>query len=206
MKRFATRERNIPRAIVITLTLVAMIYIVVAITLIAVLGPEILAASDAPIALAVANIPWALPLAAIAAGLASLGALLAGLAGITRTALAMSRNKDLPGVFGHINARSSVPDYSLLLVGLAAIVLIVLGDIRTVIGFSSVGVLAYYLIANLAALNQDDAHRFVPKWLQWIGAALCTILIVTLPWQSIAAGLFVLAVGLLGRVMVLRHR
>lgn len=199
-------ERNIPRAIVITLTLVAMIYIVVAITLIAVLGPEILAASDAPIALAVANIPWAVPLAAIAAGLASLGALLAGLAGITRTALAMSRNKDLPGVFGHINTRSSVPDYSLLLVGLAAIVLIVLGDIRTVIGFSSVGVLAYYLIANLAALSQDEAHRFVPKWLQWIGAALCTILIVTLPWQSIAAGVFVLAVGLLGRVMVLQHR
>ncbi|WP_066082248.1 APC family permease [Pseudoclavibacter albus] len=130
----------------------------------------------------------------------------ANLLGITRTALAMSRNKDLPGVFGHINTRSSVPDYSLLLVGLAAIVLIVLGDIRTVIGFSSVGVLAYYLIANLAALSQDDTHRFVPKWLQWIGAALCTILIVTLPWQSIAAGVFVLAVGLLGRVMVLQHR
>lgn len=199
-------ERNIPRAIVITLTLVALIYIVVAVTLIAVLGPELLATSDAPIALAVADIPWAVPLAAIAAGLASLGALLAGLAGITRTALAMSRNKDLPGVCGHINARSSVPDYSLLLVGVAAIVLILLGDIRTVIGFSSVGVLAYYLIANLAALSQDDAHRFVPKWLQWIGAVLCTILIVTLPWQSIAAGLVVLVVGLLGRLVVLRHR
>lgn len=199
-------ERNIPRAIVITLSLVAVIYIVVAVTLIAVLGPEILAASDAPIALAVTGVPWAVPLAGIAAGLASLGALLAGLAGITRTALAMSRNKDLPGVFGHISARSSVPDYSLLLVGVAAIVLILLGDIRTVIGFSSVGVLAYYLIANLAALSQDDSHRFVPKWLQWLGAALCIVLIVTLPWQSIAAGLFVLAVGLLGRIVVLRHR
>lgn len=199
-------ERNIPRAIIITLITVAVIYILVAVTLLIVLGPEVLAASDAPLALAVSNVPWAVPLAAIAAGFASLGALLAGLAGITRTALAMSRNRDLPRAFGNLNARTSVPDLALLAVGAAAITLILIGDIRTVIGFSSVGVLAYYLIANLAALSQDDAHRFVPKWLQGLGAALCAILIVTLPWQSIAAGLFVLAMGILGRVIVLRHR
>lgn len=199
-------ERNIPRAIIITLITVAVIYILVAVTLLILLGPEVLATSDAPLALAVSNVPWAVPLAAIAAGLASLGALLAGLAGITRTALAMSRNRDLPRAFGNLSARTSVPDLALLAVGAAAITLILIGDIRTVIGFSSVGVLAYYLIANLAALSQDDAHRFVPKWLQGLGAALCAILIVTLPWQSIAAGLFVLAMGILGRVIVLRHR
>lgn len=195
-------ERTIPRAIVTTLAIVAVLYAIVALTLLATVGPEAIASSHAPLELAVAGLPWAAPLVVVAAALASLGSLLAGLAGITRTAMAMARNGDLPRPLAHVDGRRSVPDVALWTVGVGVGVLILAGDIRTVIGFSSVGVLTYYLVANLAALTQIGEFRRYPTWMQWLGAILCVALIATLPVPSIIAGLAVLAVGVLGRLIV----
>ncbi|CAG7844691.1 putative transporter [Pseudoclavibacter triregionum] len=195
-------ERTIPRAIVTTLAIVAVIYAIVALTLLATVGPDAIASSHAPLELAVAGLPWAVPLVVVAAALASLGSLLAGLAGITRTALAMARNGDLPRPLAHVDGRRSVPDVALWTVGVGVVILILAGDIRTVIGFSSVGVLTYYLVANLAALTQTGEFRRYPTWMQWLGAILCVALIATLPLPSIITGLAVLAVGVLGRLIV----
>lgn len=195
-------ERTIPRAIVTTLAIVAVIYAIVALTLLATVGPGAIASSHAPLELAVAGLPWAVPLVVVAAALASLGSLLAGLAGITRTAMAMARNGDLPRHLAHVDDRRSVPDVALWTVCVGVVILILAGDIRTVIGFSSVGVLTYYLVANLAAVTQTGEFRRYPTWMQWLGAILCVALIAALPLPSIITGLAVLAVGVLGRLIV----
>lgn len=197
-------ERTIPRAIVIALSIVAVIYVIVAVTLLAAVSPIELANAPAPLALAVASVPWAVPLVSIAAALATIGALLAGLAGITRTGLAMARNGDLPRALAHVDERRSVPDVALWVVGAAVSALILIGDIRLVIGFSSVGVLVYYLVANLSALTQAGAHRRYPKWMQVLGSILCALLIVTVPLPSLIGGAAVLLVGVLGRLIVRR--
>ena len=44
-------------------------------------------------------------------------------------------------------------------------------DLRGAIGFSSFGVLLYYLIANLSAFTQPPGQRRFPRWLQVIGAS-----------------------------------
>lgn len=196
--------RTIPRAIIATLAIVAVLYALVAVTLLATLGSAGIAASAAPLADAVAGTGWAVPLVGIAAALATLGALLAGLAGITRTALAMARNGDLPRPLAHIHPARSVPDVALAAAGAGVVALILAGDIRTVIGFSSVGVLTYYLVANLAALTQAAEHRRYPRWMQVLGAILCVALIATLPLPSIIGGLAVLAVGVVGRIAARR--
>lgn len=73
-----------------------------------------------------------------------------------------------------------------------------------VIGFSSFGVLLYYLVADLAAFTQTAEHRRWPRVLRVTGAAGCLVLAATLPWQSVAAGVVVLVVGVLCRGLRLR--
>ncbi len=85
------------------------------------------------------------------------------------------------------------------------ILLVVVFDVRAVIGFSSFGVLVYYAVANAAALTQDAAHRRWPRGLQVLGMVGCLLLVATLPVAAVVTGVCVLAVGVLGR-LVLRGR
>ena len=84
--------------------------------------------------------------------------------------------------------------------------LVLLLDLRGVIGFSSCGVLVYYAVANLSALRQPAAQRRWPRGLQVLGLGGCLLLVVTLPLGSVLAGLAVLAAGALGRFVIVRRR
>ena len=74
------------------------------------------------------------------------------------------------------------------------------------IGFSSFGVLVYYAIANLAAFTQPADQRRWPRWLNVLGVVGCLVLVATLPWQSVVAGLAMFAVGIAARAAVLARR
>jgi APA family basic amino acid/polyamine antiporter len=140
----------------------------------------------------------------IGAAAAALGALLAMIAGIGRTSLAMARNRDLPGWFAAVHPRFHVPYRAELALGLVVCVLVAVTDLRGAIGFSSFGVLLYYFVANLSAWTQDRANRRYPRALAIAGAAGCLVLVATLPVTSIVAGVVVLAVGIGYRVVRLR--
>ncbi|MET0932920.1 MAG: APC family permease [Mycetocola sp.] len=198
--------RTIPRAIVVALAAVVVIYAVVAVVALRTLGPVDLGASTAPlIDVAVAGgWDWAAPVVRVGAAAASLGALLALIAGIGRTSLAMAREGDLPRALAAVHPRYKVPHRAELTLGAIVIVVVLLADLRGAIAFSSFGVLLYYFVANLAALRQDDAMRRFPRWLQVLGMAGCLLLVVTLPPLGIAVGVAVLAVGLVGRLLLRR--
>ncbi|MET0888149.1 MAG: APC family permease [Mycetocola sp.] len=200
-------KRTIPRAIVVALGAVGVIYAVVAVVTLTTLGPDKLASSAAPLVDVViaAGWDWVAPIVQIGAAAASLGALLALIAGIGRTSLAMAREGDLPRVLAAVHPRYSVPHRAELALGAIVIVVVLLVDLRGVIAFSSFGVLLYYFIANLAALRQEDAVRSFPRWLQVLGMAGCLLLVATLPPLGIAVGVAVLAVGLVGRLVLRRH-
>ena len=100
-----------------------------------------------------------------------------------------------------LSERSAVPARLTVLVGAIAIVLVSVGDIREVIGFSSVGVLVYYFVANVAAFTQERSARQFPRWLQLLGAGLCALLVVTLPALSVLAGLAVFGIGIVYRLV-----
>jgi APA family basic amino acid/polyamine antiporter len=197
-------ERTIPRAIPLALGITVVLYVVVAIALLAALGPSALAASVRPLAAAVDAVgaSWAVLVVRIGAAVASLGALLALIAGVGRTGLAMARNRDLPGWLASVHPRHRVPDHAELAVAAVVSVLVLTTDLRGAIGFSSFGVLTYYAIANASAFTQDAAHRRWPRALNAFGLVACCVLVVTLPWQSVVAGLAVFAVGLAGRFLV----
>ncbi len=199
------RPEMIGRAILIALGAAVTLYLAVGITLVDVLGAR-LAATRTPVAAAVAAVgaAWAEPVVRAGATAASLGALLALLAGVGRTTLAMARERDLPGWLASVDERRRVPDHAQLAIGVAVVVLVLIGDLRGAIGFSSFGVLIYYFVANVAALRQPDAERRWPRTLQVLGAAGCLALVVSLPGPSVVAGLVVMALGVAVRALLRR--
>jgi APA family basic amino acid/polyamine antiporter len=108
----------------------------------------------------------------------------------------MARHDDLPRPLAAVHPRYRVPHRAEVALAAVVSVLVVVVDLRGAIGFSSFGVLLYYLIANLSAFTQPPNQRRFPRWLQVVGAAGCALLVVTLPWTSVLAGLAVLAVGI----------
>ncbi|GAA2795736.1 APC family permease [Saccharopolyspora taberi] len=195
-------ERTIPRAIPIALGIAFAVYALVGVGLLASLGPAALAASPAPLADAAqaGGLAWLAPAARVGAVVAGLGALLALLTGIGRTALAMARNSDLPGWLAAVHPRHRVPHHAEIVLAVVVCGLVLTVDLRGAIGFSSFGVLVYYAIANASALTL----RALPRWVPVLGLAGCLLLAATLPWQSVVAGLAVFAVGLAGRAVARR--
>lgn len=198
--------RTIPRAITVALTIALVVYALVAVSSLRALGPAGLASAAAPLG-AVADTSgaaWPGAVIRVGAAAAALGALLAMIAGIGRTALAMARNRDLPPWFAAVHPRFRVPYRAELALGLLVCVLVAVTDLRGAIGFSSFGVLLYYFIANASAWTQSREHRRYPRFLAVAGAIGCLVLVATLPVVSIAAGITVIAAGVVYRTLRLR--
>lgn len=200
--------RTIPRAISIAFACALVLYTLIALVLLATLGAPALAASTAPLVdlVEAAGWPAVAPVVRLAAAVAALGALLALIAGIGRTALAMARDGELPHRLASVHPRTRVPHVAEIVVAVVIVALVLTVDLREAIGFSSFGVLGYYLVANLAALTQPADERQVPRALSAAGAIGCLALVVTLPWTSIVAGLVVFALGACWRLVTIARR
>ena len=97
-----------------------------------------------------------------------------------------------------------MPRRAEITIALIIVGIVVIADLRDAIGFSSFGVLLYYLIANAAAFRQQAAARRYPRALQVIGALGCLLLVNTLPVVASAIGTAVVLVGVLYRMTRLR--
>ncbi|SCY30087.1 amino acid/polyamine/organocation transporter, APC superfamily [Microbacterium sp. LKL04] len=201
-------ERTIPRAIVLAFSGALLVYALIGVVALGVLGPDALAASSAPLVDVVRAAGWdaAAPAVRIGAAAASLGALLALIAGVGRTSFAMAREGDLPRILATVDARWRVPRNAEIAVIAVVVVIVALGDVRGAIGFSSFGVLLYYLVANIAAFRQTGDARRYPRVLQIVGAAGCAALVVTLPWPAVPVGVGVLLAGVGYRMLRLRRQ
>ncbi|WP_317230704.1 APC family permease [Clavibacter sp. MX14-G9D] len=200
--------RTIPRAILLALGGALVVYALVAVTLLGVLGEARLTGSTAPLTDVVraAGWAWAVPVVGVGAAAACLGALLALLAGIGRTSLAMAREGDLPRGLAVVHPRYRVPQRAEVAVAVVVVALVLTVDLRGVVGFSSFGVLLYYVVANASALTQTGADRRYPRVLQVLGIVGCAVLVATLPGPSILTGAAVLLVGAVGRLAVVTRR
>lgn len=203
-----TPARVIPRAILTALAIVLAIYVLIAVTVLLVIGPQQLATSTAPLVdvVTASSWGWAAVIVRFGAAAAALGALLALIAGVGRTSLAMARNRDLPTWLAAVHLKYKVPHHAEIGLAIVVSILVLTVDLRGAIGFSSFGVLLYYFIANIAAFTQDRAQRRYPKPLQLLGALGCLVLVITLPPLSIISGIAVLVAGVLYRFIRLRLR
>ncbi|MCR0988441.1 MULTISPECIES: APC family permease [Streptomyces] len=189
--------RTIPRAIPVALGVTLVVYTLVAVSVPMVLGPEGLARATAPLSEAVraAGADWLVPVVRIGAAAAALGSLLALILGVSRTILAMARDRHLPPALAAVHPKFQVPHRAELLVGAVVAVAAATADLRGAIGFSSFGVLVYYAVANASAwtLTPDEGrpNRLIPA----AGLAGCLVLAFALPLSSVVSGAVVLALG-----------
>ncbi|GHH44202.1 APC family permease [Streptomyces candidus] len=189
--------RTIPRAVPLALGITLVVYAAVAVAVLGVLGAEQLAGAEAPLAEAAraAGVEWLTPVVRVGAAVAALGSLLALILGVSRTTLAMARDRHLPHVLAAVHPRYQVPQRAELAVGAVVAALVVTVDVRGAIGFSSFGVLAYYAVANAAALTLTRDEGRPPRAVPLLGLAGCLLLAVTLPAASVGWGAGVLALG-----------
>ena len=186
--------RTIPRAIRLALVIALAVYVVVAVTVLAVLGGD-LATSNAPLADAVhaAGADWFEPAVRIGAVVAALGSLLSLILGVSRTGLAMARDGHLPSALAAVHPRFGVPHRAQLAVGTLVAAVAAVADVRAAIGFSSFSVLLYYAVANASAwtLERSIRSRVTPG----LGLIGCLVLAFYLPSGSVLAGAAVAALG-----------
>ncbi|MDT3398275.1 APC family permease [Streptomyces sp. B1866] len=192
--------RTIPRAIPLALGVTLVVYAAVAAAALAVLGAPGLAGAGAPLADAVraADAPALAPAVRAAAAVAALGSLLALTLGVSRTALAMARDRHLPRALTAVHPRHATPWRAELAVGAVVAVLAATADLRGAIGFSSFGVLFYYALANASAwtLHPERAPgERLPRALPAVGLTGCLLLAFTLPAVSVLTGAGVVAAG-----------
>ncbi|MFC9651879.1 APC family permease [Streptomyces sp. NPDC056937] len=189
--------RTIPRAIPLALGVTLAVYAGVALAVLAVLGPDGLAGAAAPLDQAVraAGVPGLAPVVRAGAAVAALGSLLALILGVSRTTLAMARDRHLPHALAAVHPRFGVPHRAELAVGAVVAVLAATADVRGAIGFSSFGVLAYYAVANAAAWTLTPAEGRPARIVPVLGLAGCLVLAIALPTASVVWGTVLLAAG-----------
>ena len=105
-----------------------------------------------------------MPVVRVGAAVAALGSLLALILGVSRTTLAMARDRHLPGALAAVHPRFQVPHRAELAVGAVVAVLAATVDVRGAIGFSSFGVLAYYAVANASRLDASPLSGRCRRW------------------------------------------
>jgi basic amino acid/polyamine antiporter, APA family len=170
--------RTIPRAMVITLAITAVLYIVVTATAVGAAGAPALAeatrTTSAPLE---ATAPEALrPFIAIGAATAMLGVILNLLLGVSRVVLAMARRTDLPS--GLARVEGSSPRRAVIVTGVAMLGLALIGSVQTTWTVSAFTVLIYYSVMNICALRQPAAERRFPRIVPAAGLAMCASLAV----------------------------
>lgn len=196
-------RHTLPRAIIGALVIALVVYGIIGWLSLSGLGQQRLAASVSPLADLVGP-GWELPVRLLAA-LACLGSLMAILAGLSRTSLAMARERDLPGPLARVSKRTHAPMVAEITVAVIAIAGVVVLEPARLVAFSSCAVLVYYAIAHLSALRQTE-EKWLPRAVQVAGMTGCLVLAFTLPWQAIVGAAAVLGIGFVARGASLRAR
>ena len=197
-------KRNIPRAIVIVMSVVTALYFGVLYVLQHWLGLR-LATVDAPFVEFFARvrpeIAWiVLPVVVMA----TLGSILALLAGVSRTAAEMASDRELPAIFARRNQFGS-PWAAEVVIALGASVLVIAADnLAWAIGFSSFSVLFYYAVAHLSVCylrgaGVEVAINPIARFAPVLGIALCLLLALCVPGPAFAVSSAVLVLAVIVR-------
>jgi APA family basic amino acid/polyamine antiporter len=73
------------------------------------------------------------------------------------------------------------------------------GDLSSVIGFSSFSVLFYYAVAHLSALGQPADQRLLLRALPVLGLLLCLVLALSVPGPAVAVSTAILLLAVVAR-------
>jgi basic amino acid/polyamine antiporter, APA family len=142
--------RNLPRAIFLSIAITTVIYVLVSLAAITLASPAELAASTAPLTLAIEKVwPGAARLLSAIALFATANTVLITLIATSRLSFSLARDHVLPAIFARVSFNNSTPMISAILVFVASASFLPLGDLKILAELSSFIALLAFLAVNL---------------------------------------------------------
>lgn len=189
---------TLPRAVGAALAITTGLYLCVAFAALATLGPQQMGAESAPLraAMLAAGGAFGPTLISLGAAIATSAVLVTEIWGTSRLAFAMARQGDMPEWLSRRSGPQGIPRNAVLASG--GIILLLGGtlDLRPALEASSLGLLAYYGIMNLAALRLPSGRRLYPPAVPLVGLLGCATLAISLPATTVLPVLLMVLAGL----------
>jgi amino acid transporter len=189
--------KTVPRAMILSMGVALVFYLMVAVVAVAVVDWQELAWSEAPLTLVAARGlgRWGAALIGVGGILASGAALNGTLFSQGRQIYAMGRDRLLPSLMGTLSGSSKVPVPALLAGGAATICVVLLGDLSFIAKSANFALLFSMLPVSVALhwlhVGQGAGAPVVPLWrrvVPWTALVANAGLILTLDWQSLLFG------------------
>jgi APA family basic amino acid/polyamine antiporter len=157
-------HKTVPRALLLSLAISTVLYVSVAIVATSVLGVEALSNSTKPLAdlILITNGRAAATAMALVALISTASTVLLALTSASRMLYGTARAGDLPSRFSVVYKRR-VPLFSLVVSAVAAMLLVLLGDISLLASATDVIIYAMFIVVNLVVLilrqTKPELHR-----------------------------------------------
>jgi basic amino acid/polyamine antiporter, APA family len=178
-------KHNVPKAMLLSLGISMVIYVLVGIIAVGLLSPAGLAASGSPLtaAMDVTGSQLAIHIVSFGGLVATASVLLTAILGVSRMAFSMARGNDLPSALARLHAKFSTPYYAILVTGLLMVVLVLFVDLTRVVAISTFALLFNYSITNISAFRMKlklKLRRILPL----LGLTTCLMLLVFILFAS----------------------
>jgi len=159
-------SRDLPLAIIGSLVICTIFYVLTAVGAIGIASPEQLESSDAPLAAALdqgAGISWAASILALGAVVAITSVVLVILYGQTRIFFAMCRDGLLPQRFATVNQRYGTPARLTIGLGLLISVLAALVPLSQIVKLVNIGTLFAFVLVNIGVIILRRTRPEMPR-------------------------------------------
>jgi APA family basic amino acid/polyamine antiporter len=189
-------KRNVPKAILLSLIISTIFYLLVGLVALGLAGANRLSVSSSPLTEAIGTTGNAGAIYIVSMGglLATASVLLTSILGVSRMAYAMARRKDIPQALSKLHSKFNTPYYSVWIIGALMTVLVLFINLGKVIAISTFALLFYYALANVSALRLKVEKRVYPRFVPVLGIATCIMLLVFILFVSLQAWI----IGILG--------
>jgi amino acid transporter len=211
--------RDLPLALLASVGITTALYILVALAVVGLAPPAELAASEAPLAMAIERAwPGAARWLAAIALFATANTVLITIIAASRVAFSMGRDKEIPETFATLLPARGTPWIAALLLFVMAAVLVPLGSVKILAEMSSFAALVAFLAVNLVliVLRYRQPHRHRPfrvplaigrlPVLPVLAIASILVLLVHFEWRIYIAGALALAASGLAFAVRQWHR
>ena len=191
-------KRNVPKAILLSLAISTIVYILVGTIAVGLIGASNLSDPSSPALTHAINATGnATAVYIVSAGglLATASVLLTSILGVSRMTYAMAKRKDIPQTLSKLHPKYNTPYYSIWIIGILMTLLVLFIDLTKVVAISTFALLFYYAMANISASRLKTQKRLYPRIAPVSGIATCLVLLVfilfasPLAWMIGVAGL-----------------
>ncbi len=180
-------KRNVPKAILLSLAISTIVYILVGVVAVGLVGAPNLSNSSSPAlthAINATGNTTAVYIVSAGGLLATASVLLTSVLGVSRVAYAMARRKDIPQALCKLHPKYNTPYYSIWIIGTLMALLVLFIDLTKVVAISTFALLFYYAFANVSALRLKVQKRLYPQLVPILGAITCLALLIFILFAS----------------------